>query len=103
MSGTEATHVVPAIELPETFDIQQAVWAQATLSEMVNDGAAVEVDGRSVRRTDAAAMQVLAAAAREAANRGVPFALAASDVLSEAASVLGLTALLRPSNSTSQD
>jgi hypothetical protein len=45
MSGSEATYVVPVIELPETFDIQQADWAQTTLSEMVNDRDATRRDG----------------------------------------------------------
>ena len=83
-----------ATSLPECFDIQQAASTHRALLDALHDTSRLDLDGRHVRRTDAAAMQVLAAAALEARRRGAPFSLSPSPALTEAARVLGLDALL---------
>lgn len=80
--------------LPEVFDIQQATSTRDALACALDDAAGVSVDGSGVRRTDAAAMQVLAAAALEARRRHIPFTLSASPVIADAAAVLGLADVL---------
>ena len=84
----------PRVILPDCFDIQQAAWAHRALLDSLHEHSQLDLDGREVRRTDAAAMQVLAAAALEARRRGAPFSLSPSPAITEAARVLGLDAVL---------
>ena len=60
------------------------------LREALGAGRGVAVDGAAVAQVDTAALQVLAAFARDAAKAGIAVAWAASDVLRKGVDGLGL-------------
>jgi ABC-type transporter Mla MlaB component len=81
--------------LPEVFDITTVREQHGRLRAALVAGAAVRIDASQVARTDAAAMQLLIAAVREAATRNIPLRLHdAAPALVDVAAVLGASAIL---------
>jgi phospholipid transport system transporter-binding protein len=86
----------PSIEIDLPADCRMAAQT-ALLAELLGalDVPATHLDGRAVERVDTAALQLLTLFRREATARGCAVSwLGASDVLCEAAGVLGLARAL---------
>lgn len=82
------------VALPADFRLGSVGDVKATLIAAF-DAPAAQLDGAAVERVDTAALQLLVAFRREAAARGLsPAWLGVSDVMREAAGVLGLAQAL---------
>lgn len=82
------------IALPADFRLGSVADVKAELMEAF-DAPAAQLDGADVERVDTAALQLLVAFRREATARGQsPAWLAVSDVMRDAAGVLGLAQAL---------
>lgn len=85
---------VRVIALPADFRLGSVADVKAELIEAF-DAPGTQLDGAGVERVDTAALQLLVAFRREATARGQPPAwLGVSDVMREAAGVLGLAQVL---------
>ena len=81
--------------LPAVFDITTVRDQHDRLRTALVDGAAIRIDGSQVTRTDAAAMQLLIAATREAAAREIPLVVHdPAPALVDVAAVLGAVEIL---------
>ena len=93
-ASTRASSRKPAgaIALPEECVIASAAELQSQLLKRLGDKASVRIDASAVQRVDSAALQVLAAFARDrrAEGRGVEW-VSVPDSLTDAASLLSLT------------
>ncbi|WP_042443084.1 STAS domain-containing protein [Azospirillum sp. B510] len=82
--------------LPSDLDLPMAQPLLDSLRAALKASADVTVQADAVERVSAACVQVLVVAARDSAERGTAFAVAApSEILSEACEDLGLAAWLK--------
>lgn len=79
---------------PADFSIVSVRALHAELVEHLDSGMPLTIDGRAVERVDAAALQLLCSAARDAQRRNTTFTLHPSDALADAARVVGVAHLL---------
>ena len=93
-SDTHSENGTPLWPLPASLDLTGAEPLHHALKDLLIEGA-IHLDGAAVERVSTPALQVLAAAARAARGRNIPFTLSdASGVLSNAIADLGLDSLI---------